>query len=212
MAEEEVEEEEDINLEDRENQSIDWDEAVERGRELRYYIEQSQLKLGKLASKVQTAYGDENLKEFADRININYETLKRYRSTYRAYEGSNWIPTSYSVARALARIPEPEREQLFDKIDEENGTVTEVAALQAAKEYRERRSAGKYEDLPIHKLVSRACRIINAVADEDSELEKILNDIGKYESIDFEYAHKVVDSINRAIERLDRIRELFNKK
>ena len=87
MAEAEEDEEETIDLEDREDQSIDWDEAVERGPYLNNISERFQWKLGKLASKVATAYREESLNRFADEIEIRFETLKRYRSVWRVGEG-----------------------------------------------------------------------------------------------------------------------------
>jgi hypothetical protein len=212
MAEAEEDEEETIDLEDRQDQSIDWDEAVERGKILHYMAERYQMKLGHLASKVATAYGEETLNEFADKIEIPFETLKRYRSVCRAWEKEGRHPQRYSVARALARIPE--KDQVFESLIDElggEGIVTEKAALQAAKDYRERRSAGKYKDFPLHKAVSRACRILNAILDVDSELQKVLYDVKEHENIDYEYIHKVDDALERAIERLNEARKALTK-
>ena len=41
--------------------------------------------------------------------------------------------------------------------------------------------------------------------------KNILDDLGTYENVDFEYVHKVVEAIDGAIERLKKRRELFNK-
>jgi hypothetical protein len=214
MAEDEEESvyDESVDLEDREDQSIDWAEAVERGRYLHNISEHYQMKLGHLASKVATEYGEETLQNFADEIEVPFETLKRCRSVWRAWEKEGRHPFKYSVARALARIPE--KDQIWMSLIEERGgegLVTEKAALQAAKDYRERRSAGKYKDFPLHKAVSRACRILNAILDEDSELQKLLDDIQSYETRDHEYTHKIDDALEGAIERLTEARKALIK-
>jgi hypothetical protein len=98
-----TDEEETIAVEDSDD-NFTWVEAVERAKSLHLYLEQSQLKLGKLASKIDTKYGEASLNLFAKETEIPFETLKRYRSVWRRWEKEGRIPQRYSVARALATI------------------------------------------------------------------------------------------------------------
>jgi len=197
----------DIDLEDADD-AFTWDEAVARAKNLHYYCESSQLKLGKLASKVQTRYGEQSLENFAKETEIPFETLKRYRSVWRAWEQQPRVPVRYSVARALARIPDKER--VFDRLVDEReteGAVTEEAAIQAAKDYRKERSAGKYDDFVLHRIVSLICRRLGSIARKDSELTAAIDDYLRYENTDFEYFRKIADAIDDAMKRLSELRE-----
>jgi hypothetical protein len=198
---------EEIAIEDADRE-FTWDEAVARAKTLHYWVEASQLKLGKLASKVHTKYGEESLRNFAKETEIPFETLKRYRSVWRAWETQPRIPVRYSVARALARIPDKERvfDRLVDERDNE-GAVTEEAAIKAAKQYRMERSAGKYDDFVLHRIVSLICRKLGTIAREDSELTHAIDDYLQYKETDLEYFRKVVDTIDDAIGRLSALRQ-----
>jgi hypothetical protein len=208
MSEDDTEDDtEEIDLEDTDD-DFTWDEAVERAKNLHNYVEASQLKLGKLASKINTRYGEQSLEKFAEETGIPFETLKRYRSVWRAWETQPRTPVRYSVARALARIPDKER--VFDRLVDETGglgPVTEEAALKAAKEYRKERSAGKYRDFVLHKIVSLICRRLGAIAREDSEITHAINDYLSYKETDFEYFRKITNAIDDASKRLSVLRE-----
>jgi hypothetical protein len=200
------------DLEDREDDSIDWDKAVERGQFLAGIVENSQWGLGKLADKVCIAYGEETLQRFSEAIGVHYETLKRYRSVWRAWSQYDGHPNKYAVGRALAKIPD--KHLVYNALLQETGDgeeVTERAAIAAARDYRERRSEGKYADYPLHKVVSRACKIINAIMDEHCELTSLLTDVKCYQNVDYEYTHKIDDALDRAIQRLTEVREAFTK-
>jgi hypothetical protein len=198
---------EQIDLEDS-NEAFTWDEAVQRAKYLHYSAEFNQLAMGKLASKVQTAYGKESLRAFANETGISYETIKRYRSVWRAWEKEPVRPTTYSIARALARIPDKAR--IVRRLSEESGDndfISEDAAIQAAKKWREERSAGKYRDFPLHKVVSLICRRAGAIASDDSELAKAIDDFLSYTQTENEYRYKVVNALDDAIGRLQALQQ-----
>lgn len=199
---------EQIALED-DDRAFTWDEAVTRATILHSYVESSQLKLGKLASLVNTRYGEHSLEQFAKDTEIPFETLKRYRSVWRAWGNQPRVPARYSVARALARIPDKERvfDRLVDERESGEGAVTEEAALKAVKDYRDERSAGKYRDFVVHKIVSLICKRLGQIARVNSEVTHAIDDFLQYENTDLEYFRKIVESIDDATRRLSALRE-----
>jgi hypothetical protein len=92
-----------------------YDEAVLEGQEILKQIdaaERGQLRLGELADKLQTIYGDRTLSKFAVDLGVAKCTLDRYRTVYRAWEGKlapGPISVPYSVLRELATHPDRER-------------------------------------------------------------------------------------------------------
>ena len=59
-------------------------------------------KLGEFADRVEKRYRNNTLEEFAEAIEIDYDTLKDYRTTHRAWRNSPVKPRNYSLAKALA--------------------------------------------------------------------------------------------------------------
>jgi hypothetical protein len=92
-------------------------------------------------------YGQNLLQRYADDIGCNYETLKRCRSTYVAWEtqiGPHGPPLPFAACRALVAVPNRVALLAADP------QMTERAALAHARAYRE---AGEREPpCPLHKL------------------------------------------------------------
>jgi hypothetical protein len=144
--------------------------------------------VGELADGVATKYGDKTLERYAKDIDINFNTLRRYRAMHRRYPDNKNRPKSMAVAKALASYPD--REIIIQNYPD----ITEANALMAVKEFKRRKKRGKYNDLVLHALVTKACRLFNSVLSDNSELEHILCDIERYNEIDFEYIQKILDA------------------
>lgn len=66
-----------------------WEEMISYGLELREKKDIVQWELGDLALQVATIYGEDKLGEFAGRIGINKNTLRRYRLVAKAFKKEN---------------------------------------------------------------------------------------------------------------------------
>jgi hypothetical protein len=75
-----------------------YESLVKQGRQ----AAKSQWTLGDLASRVEIAYGDGKLQEYAEDIGVDYRTLLDYRTVARAYEKSERSDLPWSVHRVLA--------------------------------------------------------------------------------------------------------------
>jgi len=125
---------------------IPFENAVRECKEIRARIEvrnedteRDHFRIGEIADKVQTKYGDRTHAELAKRSNIAYSCLKRYLSVYRAWKGTPFgapgpQSVSYSVLRELAALPEgaglPNREQII----RDNPDITKREAEQLRRE------------------------------------------------------------------------------
>jgi hypothetical protein len=108
-----------------------YDEAVIEARKIIADAERGQLRLGALAAKVETIYGEQTLAKFADAIGIAPCTLERYRSVYKAWAGKTapgLESVSYAVRRELATHPHRER------IIQENPNITKREAHRLMRE------------------------------------------------------------------------------
>jgi hypothetical protein len=105
--------------------------------------------LGKLASEVETHYGQNLLQRYADDIDCNYQTLKRCRTTFKAWDrqkgphGPIVGSGPFAVCRAL--VPLPNRAQLLAA----DPGMTERAALEHARAFRD---VVRPPPCPLHKL------------------------------------------------------------
>jgi hypothetical protein len=95
-----------IPKDDSEDKQIPYDQAVEDGRKLVTSMKDSQFELGRIADKLEPKYGEHTLERFAEDIGLDYGTLKSYRTTYKAWKDEPVRPRSFSVARALNRLPD----------------------------------------------------------------------------------------------------------
>jgi len=96
-----------------------YQDAVLEGKEILKQIdaaERGQLRLGELAAKLETVYGDRTLAKFAVDLGIAKCTLARYRDVYRAWRdisAPGRESVSYAVLRELAT--HPDREEIIRK-------------------------------------------------------------------------------------------------
>jgi hypothetical protein len=120
---------------------IPFDEAVAEGKAIVAHIEgtkeRGHFRLGELAAKVETKYGDRTQAKLAKAWSISASCLKRYVSVYRAWEGKNiGAPgpqsVSYAVLRELAT--HPEREQII----RDNPNLTKREAQERMRELKDR--------------------------------------------------------------------------
>jgi hypothetical protein len=88
---------------------IDFDDAVREGKQIVAQIEKSEtlkMRLGELAHQLDTKYGRQSLKRFAQQIGVAVCTLERCRSVFRAWaEISAPAPISFAVAQELQKHP-----------------------------------------------------------------------------------------------------------
>ena len=95
-----------------------WKKDVARGKKLVETLGSSQWELGELSASVSKSYGEARLQKFAKEIGSEFETLKRCRSTWRAwfaienkkgasalFDSPAAIPISFGTANALNNHP-----------------------------------------------------------------------------------------------------------
>jgi hypothetical protein len=113
---------------------IPYEDAVAEGKKIVAEIEDTtsrgQLRLGELADKVETKYGDRTQAKFAAEIGVAPCTLKRYRTVYRDWKGAaisapGRFSVPYSVLRELQT--HPDRAEIIRK--EPNITKREAHSL-----------------------------------------------------------------------------------
>jgi len=119
---------------------IPFEDAVRECKEIRARIdgrnedtERDHFRIGEIADKVKTIYGDRTHAELAKRSSIAYSCLKRYLSVYRAWKGTPFgapgpQSVSYSVLRELATLDDRE------KIIRDNPKITKREAEQLRRE------------------------------------------------------------------------------
>jgi hypothetical protein len=114
--------------------------------------------LGRLASQVHTRYGQHLLQRYADDIGCKYQTLKRCRTTYVAWEAQLGPhgPLPFAVCRAL--VPLPNRAALLAA----DPGMTERTALEHARAFRD---VARPPPCPLHKLYAllRQLRLLELV-------------------------------------------------
>lgn len=102
---------------------VDWEEAVRAGIEARQAADKGRWELGDLALTVETQYGGHRLEEFAARIEVGYETLRRYRSVSQAFEIGTRVPDlTWTHHRAVEG--HPERWEWLQQAAEERWSVS----------------------------------------------------------------------------------------
>jgi hypothetical protein len=128
--------------------TIAWDDAVDEAKEILARIEaaeQSNMRLGELAAKVETKYKDHTLAKFAKAIGRSACTVARWRDVYRAWNpapGRELPSASYAVLRELAT--HPKREELV----RENPKMTKMQASKEMRDYRSKDKGNKKDQKP----------------------------------------------------------------
>jgi hypothetical protein len=134
-----------------------FNEAVEEARKIVQQLRKDQLRLGELADKVETTYGNGDLGKFAAQIGEVKCTIERYRDVYRAWKDqipalrreTKYAKTKYTVLRELQA--HPDRFALVD----EKPDMKPGEARKLMKEYKE-------ENAPVvndqHRKWARDCK------------------------------------------------------
>jgi len=93
---------------------LEFDVAVTEAKGHIWSVEFHERKIGELADRVEPKYGDATLEKFAEAIGLPYESVKRYRSTYRKYKDANFGETSPPSAGVLAALQgHPKRDEII---------------------------------------------------------------------------------------------------
>jgi hypothetical protein len=153
---------------------IPYDDAVEQGKHLLNLMRDYQHELGQLAYKLEPKYGDQTLQHFASEIGLDYETLKTYRTTYKAWKDEPDRPASFSVARALNR--HPQKYQMF--LENEDMSVQDAKAKM--RELKEQRPDCEKKGVPratVDRRRAKALEQITGFLAEGSELRLTILDL-----------------------------------
>jgi hypothetical protein len=193
--------------------TIAWDDAVGEAKEILARIEaaeQSNMRLGELAAKVETKYKDHTLAKFAKAIGRPACTVARWRDVYRAWNpapGRELPSASYAVLRELAT--HPKREELV----RENPKMTKVQASKEMRDYRSKDKGDNKDKKPTKnakKLVqdvkfyseslSRTVAVIEQCSDEQQQKIAELLGMDELESLKTTY-----ESATEIIYRLEQM-------
>jgi hypothetical protein len=147
---------------------------IERGKELVQNIKtfvqrttDNQFALGELANKVQKDYGTDKLGEFAKTIGIDYDTLKGYRTTWRAWKDSQVKPKTFSLAKALASYKDR------DWYIQHWPDATEKEAREDIREWK-KQDKGKPEErkgVKLKPLIARTTKAVKKILEPGGDLE-----------------------------------------
>jgi hypothetical protein len=162
----------------------EFDDAVREAKEILARIEaehrQGQMRLGELADQVRTTYGDRSIAKFAKAIGIASCTLARYRSVYRAWDGSGIQapgPVSYAVPRELQN--NPDRAAIVEK----NPKLTKREARELEQECKGQTKKQKHKVVDESKKHYEAWqREVQNLADDSIRLAAIADQKLKPES------------------------------
>jgi hypothetical protein len=110
---------------------ITFDVAVTDGKEIVEREGRDQMRLGELADRLETKYGEGTLKKFADAIGVAQCTVKRRRSVWRAWKGA---PAPHSISYAVAQELEAHPDRVA--IVAENPKLTRAAARRLKQEHK----------------------------------------------------------------------------
>jgi hypothetical protein len=176
---------------------IPYDDAVEQGKHLLNLMRDYQNELGQLAYKLEPKYGDQTLERFASEIGIDYETLKTYRTTYKAWKDEPARPASFSVARALNR--HPQKYQIF--LDNEDMSVQH--AKDKMSELKEQRPDHETKGVAKATLDRRRDKVLKEITGflaEGSELRLTISNLN--ERMDGDYMEDIKEELLNAGERI----------
>jgi hypothetical protein len=113
-----------------------YDAAVAEGMQINQNMttaEWGRMRLGELASQVETKYGENKLKQYAKDIGMALCTLERSRSVWRAWEDISAAPPNFSVAQELQDHPDR------GKIVAERPNITTREARKKARAWKEKK-------------------------------------------------------------------------
>ena len=100
------------------NDIQEYEALVEEGLAITDIVSSKQWAYGDLADKVEKAYGENRLEQFAEDINFAgvYTTLDGYRRVCRAFPKTMGRPRFFASAQVLAAYPEPSALKLSNAI------------------------------------------------------------------------------------------------
>ena len=116
----------------KQTDKIQFDDAVELEKTLVAAIKTNKMRLGELAECVETDHGEKKLEKWAAEIGVSYESVKRYRSTYRKYKDANFGETSPSTGVLQALENHPKRDEIIAEFPD----LTVRAARTLASDHR----------------------------------------------------------------------------
>ncbi len=137
-----------------------YESLVKQGRQ----AAKSQWTLGDLASKVEIAYGEGKLQEYAEDIGVDYRTLLDYRTVARAYEKSERSELPWSVHRVLAS--QDDRAALVT-----DSTLTYRGAQALARGRKEQSTEPGIPPLEEETWLSRAVSLMRPLVAERTGIE-----------------------------------------
>jgi hypothetical protein len=183
------------------NYETNYDDAVKLGKKLVLKLRDYQLELGELADGLEPRYGEATLLQFAADIGIDYETLKTYRTTYRAWRDEPGRPASFSVARALNRHPDKY------EVYQENPTMSVADAKQVMVAHREELGLDKKRKRgasvnAIHRRKTIIIREINRFLGPRSDVLKMILELKERDQTDFYYIDEIIEALLGASERI----------
>jgi hypothetical protein len=136
--------------------SIEYDVAVKEGQTIAKRHGKDQWRLGELGALIEPKYAKKTLATLAEEIGINFNTLKGYVATYRAYpdEAKVGRPT-FAVAQALAAVPD--RETII--VAQPDMTVREARKI--AQAYKDRTPHEAWVAIDAGKTSHRSSRSLH---------------------------------------------------
>lgn len=166
-----------------------WEQLCEMGRQARQLKEQSQWVLGDIAIEVEITYGAESLQKYAIDINVEYETIKRYRTVSKAWpkeicdkyknaDGDYWL--SHRHFQLLA--PREDREEWLVNAHD-NGWSTKQLEVELKKK------EGKFDE----KLAIASVQLARGEFEEIIRWHKELSD--KFPESVNEFSNEVVEKL-----------------
>jgi hypothetical protein len=162
-----------------------YNETVEVGRVLAKAQGDAQWKLGDLAASLSTRYGDKTLKSFADDIDVNFNTLKGYRSTAVAWPEKG--PRGpFRVCRELNSVPDRHKILKFSP------QLNSREAAKIARTYRQKQKPKNEEaskgESAFAAASARVAESIRSNTPEWADLEMRMKSMG-------ELANGVIDDL-----------------
>lgn len=144
--------------------SIPYDDAVRFGRAATKGMNQFQWYLGEIAARVKPKYGEQTLAKLAEAIEIDENSLSRYRNVFKAYEQ---IPPRSGISWAVCKVfaSQPDRVELINRRD-----WTKRQAEEFIQRRNERHNGQREEQSRVRHAPRRHSRETEIIAASDSGL------------------------------------------
>jgi hypothetical protein len=156
-------------MEEDEEKLVFDEEDLVVGRRLVTEIADSQYKLGELADGIEPKYGKGTLESFADEIGIEYNTLKGYRTVWRAWKDVSVLPRNYSLAKALVSSTDESKEYYLEHWPNETEKQARADVRKWKKEQEEANGENKGYKLPNVRRLTKS--IVDRIERWEYELD-----------------------------------------